>query len=42
VRGLDLLGPFKKVVEDLTHLLLVIDKFTKWIEVRPLAKINLK
>jgi hypothetical protein len=42
VWGLDLVGPFKKVVGDLTHLLLVIDKFTKWIEVRPLAKISLK
>jgi hypothetical protein len=42
VWGLDLLGPFKKVPEGLTHLLFVIDKFTKWIEVRPLAKISSK
>jgi hypothetical protein len=37
--GLDLLGPFKKALGGFTHLLIVIDKFTKWIEARPLAKI---
>jgi hypothetical protein len=40
--GLVLLGPFKKTPGGLTHLLVVIDKFTKWIEARPLAKINSK
>jgi hypothetical protein len=40
--GRDLLGPFKKVLGGLTHLLVAIDKFTKWIEVRPLAKIGSK
>jgi hypothetical protein len=38
--GLDLLGPFKKAPGGLTHLLVMIDKFTKWIEARPLAKID--
>jgi hypothetical protein len=42
VWGLDLLGPFKKVPEGLTHLLVAVDKFTKWIEVKPLAKIGSK
>jgi hypothetical protein len=42
VWDLDLLGPFKKAPGDLTHLLVVIDKFTKCIEVRPLAKIGSK
>jgi hypothetical protein len=42
VWGLDLLGPFKKVLERLTHLLVSIDKFTKWIEARPLVKISSK
>jgi hypothetical protein len=42
VWGLDLLGPFKKGPGGLTHLLIVVDKFTKWIEVRPLAKIGSK
>jgi hypothetical protein len=40
--GLDLLGPFKKATGDLTHLLVTVDKFTKWIEVKPLAKIGFK
>jgi hypothetical protein len=40
--GLDQLGPFKKVPEGLTHLLVMIDKFTKWIEARPLVKIGPK
>jgi hypothetical protein len=40
--GLDLLGPFKKVPEGLTHLLVVVDKFTNLIKVRPLAKIGSK
>jgi hypothetical protein len=40
VWGLDLPGPFKKAPEGLTHLLVVIDKFTKWIEAKPLAKIG--
>jgi hypothetical protein len=37
---LDLLGPFNKVPEGLIHLLIVIDKFTKWTEPRLLAKIG--
>jgi hypothetical protein len=40
--GLDLLGPFKKALVGLTHLLVAVDKFTKWIEARPLAKISSK
>jgi hypothetical protein len=40
--GLDLLGPFKKAPKGLTHLLVAVDKFTKWIEARPLAKIGSK
>jgi hypothetical protein len=42
VWGLDLLGPLKKAPEDLTHLLVAVDKLTKWIEARPLAKIGSK
>jgi hypothetical protein len=42
VWGLDLLGPFKKVPGGLPHLLVAVDKLTKWIEVRPLAKIGSK
>jgi hypothetical protein len=42
VWGLDLLGPFKKALGGLTHLLAAVDKFTKWIEANPLAKIGSK
>jgi hypothetical protein len=42
VWGLDLFGPFKKAPEGFTHLLVVVDKFTKWIEARPMAKIGSK
>jgi hypothetical protein len=40
--GLDLLEPFKKAPGGLTHPLLAVDKFIKWIEARPLAKIGSK
>jgi hypothetical protein len=42
VWGLDLLRPFKKAPEGLTHLLITVDKFTKWVEAKPLAKIGSK
>jgi hypothetical protein len=42
VWGLDLLGPFKKAPRGFTHRLVMVDKFTKWIEARPLAKIGSK
>jgi hypothetical protein len=42
VWGLDLMGPFKKASTGLTHLLIAVGRFTKWIEVRPLAKIDSK
>jgi hypothetical protein len=42
VWDLDLLGPFKKVPGALTHLLVMVDKFTKWVEAKPLAKISSK
>jgi hypothetical protein len=42
VWGLDLLGPFKKAPGGLTHLLVTVDKLTKWVEVRPLTKIGSK
>jgi ribonuclease HI len=35
VWGLDLVGPFQKAPGGYTHLLVAIDKFFKWIEVRP-------
>ena len=42
VWGLDLVGPLKKVHGGFTHLLVTIDKFTKWIEARPISTIKSK
>jgi hypothetical protein len=36
VWGLDMVGPFKTVPEGLMHLLGAVDKFTKWIEAKPI------
>ena len=38
--GLDLFGPLKKASGGYTHLLVTIDKFTKWIEARPISVIK--
>jgi hypothetical protein len=38
--GLDLVGPLQKAPEGYTHLLVAIDKFSKWIKVRPLNSIR--
>ena len=40
VWGLDLVGPLKKAPGGFTHLLVAVDKFTKWIEARAIAKIR--
>jgi hypothetical protein len=40
VWGLDLVGPLQKAPEGFSHLLVTIDKFSKWIEVRPLTSIR--
>ncbi|XP_072146357.1 uncharacterized protein [Setaria viridis] len=40
VWGLDLVRPFKKAPGSFTHLLIAVDKFTKWIEARPIAQIK--
>jgi hypothetical protein len=37
---LDLVGPLQKAPGGFTHLLVAIDKFSKWIEVRPLTGIG--
>jgi transposase InsO family protein len=42
VWGLDLVGPLQKAPGGHTHLLVAIDKFSKWIEVRPLNSIRSK
>ena len=38
--GLDMVGPFKTARGGLTHLLVAVEKFTKWIEVKPIKKLN--
>jgi hypothetical protein len=38
--GLDLVGPLQNAPGGFTHLLVAIDKFSKWAEVRPLANIR--
>jgi transposase InsO family protein len=40
VWGLDLVGPLQKTPGGFTHLLVAINKFSKWIEVRPLTSIG--
>jgi IS30 family transposase len=40
VWGLDLVGPLQKAPGGYTHLLVAIDKFSKWIEVRLLNSIR--
>ena len=40
VWGLDLVGPIKRAPEGYTHLLVTVDKFTKWIEAWPISAIK--
>ena len=40
VWGLDLVGPLKKAPGGYTHLLVTVDKFTKWIEAQPISVIK--
>jgi hypothetical protein len=40
VWGLDMVGPFKMAPGGLTHLLVAVDKLTKWIEAKPIKKLD--
>ncbi|XP_020151410.1 uncharacterized protein [Aegilops tauschii subsp. strangulata] len=40
VWGLDMAGPFRTARGGMTHLLVAVDKFTKWIEARPIKKLD--
>nr|AAS75250.2 putative polyprotein [Oryza sativa Japonica Group] len=40
VWGLDMVGPFKRAVGGYTHLFVAIDKFSKWIEAKPVIMIT--
>jgi hypothetical protein len=37
--GLDFVGPFRTAPSGYRFILMAVDKFTKWIEVRPIAKV---
>ena len=37
--GLDMVRPLKKAPGGFTHLLVAVDKFTKWIEAKPITNI---
>jgi hypothetical protein len=39
-RSLDMIGPFTTAPGGFTHVLVAIDKFTKWIEYKPIAKLT--
>ena len=38
VWGLDMVGAFKRSKDKKTHLLVAVDKFTKWIEAEPVSQ----
>ena len=38
VWGLDMVGPFKRSKDKKTHVLVAVDKFTKWVEAEPVSK----
>jgi transposase InsO family protein len=38
--GLDLVGPFKNAKGGFTHIFVAVDKFTKWIEMKPAASVT--
>jgi hypothetical protein len=40
VWNLDMVGPLRQAPRGFTHLLVVVDKFSKWIEARPIVNIR--
>ena len=40
VWGLDLVGPLKRAPGSYTHLLIAVDKFTKWLEAQSISMIK--
>jgi uncharacterized protein YbjT (DUF2867 family) len=40
VWGLAIVGPLRKAPGGYTHLLVAIDKFSKWVEVRPITNLR--
>ena len=35
-----MVGPLRKSSSGMTHLLVVVDKFMKWIEAKPIKKLD--
>jgi transposase InsO family protein len=42
VWGLDIVGPLRKTPGGYTHLLVAIDRFSKWVEVRPITHLRVE
>ena len=40
VWGLDMVGPLRTASRGFTHLLVAVDKFTKWVEAKPIRKLD--
>jgi hypothetical protein len=40
IRGLDMVGLLKTAPLGFTHLLVAVDKFTKWVEAKPIRKLD--
>jgi transposase-like protein len=40
VWGLDILGPFPKIIGGYRYMYITVDKFTKWLEATHVVKIN--
>jgi hypothetical protein len=40
VWGLDMVGPLKIAPSRFTHLVVAVDKFTKWVEAKPIRKLD--
>jgi hypothetical protein len=40
VWGLDMVGPLKIARLGFTHLLVAVDKLTKWVEAKPIRKLD--
>jgi hypothetical protein len=40
VWGLDIVGPLRKALGGYTHLLVALDKFSKWIEAHPITNLR--
>src|SRR4051794_34619945 len=37
---LDMVGPLKPTRGNLTHILVMVDKFTKWVEIKPVRNLD--